>query len=71
MSKLKEYIVEIPVAGVYKYRSLFDDSLSEKEIINKTINMYNGTSQSMQAYKCMIDGEGIKFPLSFARATKV
>ena len=68
---LKEYIVEIPVAGVYKYRAMFDESLTEQEIITKTINMYNETAKSLKAYKCMIDGEGIKFPLAHAKVVAV
>jgi len=70
MTKLKEYVVELPVAGVYKYRAMFDESLTEQEIIKKTINIYNGTSSSLKAYQRMIDGEGIKFPLAFAKVTK-
>lgn len=69
--KLKEYIIEIPVAGVYKYRAMFDESLTEKEVIAKTINMYNGTAQSLKAYNCMVDGEGVKFPLVHAKVKAV
>lgn len=68
---LKEYIIEIPVAGVYKYRAMFDESLTEKEIITKTINMYNETAKSLKAYDRMIDGEGVKFPLVHAKVITV
>ncbi len=69
--KLKEYIIEVPVVGTYKYRAMFDDKLTEQEIIERTIKVFNGTSTSTRAYKCLIDGEGVKFPLIHAKVTSV
>ena len=68
---LKEYIIEVPVAGTYKYRAMFDDKLTGQEIIERTIKVFNGTSTSTKAYKCLIDGEGVKFPLVHAKVEAV
>lgn len=64
---MKELKFEIPLAGVYKHRGLFPDDMTEKEAIALVISQFNDGRGNTKLYQRMIDGAGVKFPLTFAK----
>ena len=68
---MKEVQVEIPVVGTFKYRGLFPENMTNDEIIEKTIKLFNGSSKNTVAYKQLITGSIVNFPVNFAKVKEV
>jgi len=67
---MKEFKVEIPMAGVYSYRGLFPDDTTEREAIAIVIAQYNDGRGNTKLYQKMLSGAGVEFPLTFAKVVK-
>ena len=70
MKNLKMYKVDIPVAGIYSFNGLLEDGLSDDEVIQKLIETYNEASKRTMAYKSLLVGSVVQFPLAHAKVAK-